>query len=185
MLNSVTVIHASQEGHAMPDITIDSRFAGKTATPDRPPAISGVIVARITENADDRQVLSVFLKATDPFFSGFQQSYVTKTSRGVVKAWHYHLKQTDVWFVASGKIKVGLFDAREGSPTCGVANTVVMGTGANVTLVIPPGVFHGYITLSEESVLINTTNCPYSPDDEFRAPWDDPQFGFTWEVENR
>ena len=103
----------------------------------------------------------------------------------MVKAWHYHLHQTDIWFVASGKIKVGLFDARQDSPTRGVANTVIMGGGNSITLKIPPGVFHGYVSLCEENVLINTTNQPYSTEDEYRAPWDDPRFGYSWDVENR
>ena len=169
----------------MAEVEIDPKYAG-----DRPVAptvrpIEGVVVAPVRANVDDRQSLSVYLKASDPFFPGFAQSYVTATHRGVVKAWHYHLKQTDVWFVAAGKIKAGLFDARDGSPTRGVANTLVMGGGNNVTLVIPPGVFHGYLTLSDEAILVNTTNRPYDPADEYRAPWDDPRFGFVWEVENR
>jgi dTDP-4-dehydrorhamnose 3,5-epimerase len=169
----------------MSEIVIDPRFAGERPVRPESKPIHGVVVAPISENVDDRQSLSVYLKASDPFFPGFAQSYVTITQRGVVKAWHYHLKQTDVWFVPWGKIKAGLFDARNGSPTCGVANTLVMGGGSSVALVIPPGVFHGYLTLAEQAILINTTNRPYDPADEFRAPWDDSRFGFVWQVENR
>lgn len=169
----------------MSDVTIDPRFAGEAPVRSEIPTIQGVVIAQVKENVDDRQRLSVYLKASDPFFPGFAQSYVTITQRGVVKAWHYHLRQTDVWFVPSGKIKVGLFDARKNSPTCGVTNAITMGGGNNVTLVIPPGVFHGYLTLAEQSILINTTNRPYDLQDEYRAPWDDPRLNFVWEVENR
>ncbi len=176
----------------MADETIDPRYAGcpqkhagSSQKPNAPRPIEGVVITSIKENVDDRQSLSVYLKASDPFFAGFGQSYVTKTGRGVVKAWHYHLRQTDVWYVAVGKIKVCLFDARKVSPTCGVANEVIMGGGANVTLAIPPGVFHGYLTLTEEAVLINTTNAAYDPSDEYRADWNDPRLPFVWEVVNR
>lgn len=165
--------------------SIDPRYAGEVPVRSESKTIEGVVISPIRENVDDRQRLSVYLKASDPFFPGFAQSYVTITERGIVKAWHYHLKQTDVWFVPWGKVKVGLFDARQGSRTCGVANGVVMGGGNNVTLVIPPGVFHGYLTLTEHAILINTTSEPYDPQDEYRAAWDDPRFGFVWDVENR
>jgi len=170
----------------MPDqIVIDPRFEGKVQQVAKTPRIDGVVVAEVRENVDDRQSLLVYLKSTDPIFRGFAQSYVSITARGVVKAWHYHLKQTDIWFVPWGKIKVGLFDARKGSPTAGAANAIIMGGGNHVTLAIPPGVFHGYISLADPSILINTTDQPYDATDEYRAPWDDPRFGFEWEVENR
>jgi len=169
----------------MAEVIIDPRFAGEVPTRPATQLIHGVVVAQIRANVDDRQSLSVYLKSSDPFYQGFAQSYVTITTRGVVKAWHYHLHQTDIWYVPSGKIKVGLFDARQDSPTCGMSNAILMGGGSNITLVIPPGVFHGYLTLTEESILINTTNQPYNPQDEFRAEWNDPRLTFVWEVENR
>jgi dTDP-4-dehydrorhamnose 3,5-epimerase len=169
----------------MTDIAIDARFEGAPQRPAKAPRIDGVVIHPVKANVDDRQNLMVYLKATDPTYTGFGQSYVTITSVGVVKAWHYHLKQTDVWFVPHGKIKVGLFDAREDSPTCGVANTVIMGGGNDVSLSIPPGVFHGYMTIDDQSILINTTNKPYDPHDEYRAEWDDPRLDFSWGIENR
>ena len=169
----------------MAEKMIDTRFTGAQLKPAKKQTIHGVVVTSIKENVDDRQSLSVYLKADDPFFAGFGQSYVTRTARGVVKAWHYHLRQTDIWYVATGKIKVGLFDARKESPTCGIANTMVMGGGANVTLAIPPGVFLGYATISEECTLINTTNVAYAPSDEYRVEWNDPRLPFDWGVENR
>ena len=169
----------------MSEIVIDRALAGAVQGSTDVPSIEGVIAHPVKANVDDRQVLMVYLKASDPFFDTFAQSYVSITAKGVVKAWHYHLNQTDVWFVPHGKIKVGLFDARRDSPTAGVANAIIMGGGNNISLVIPPGVYHGYLSLTDPSVLINTTNRPYDPADEYRAAWDDSRFGFAWEIENR
>ena len=169
----------------MSEDRIDPRFAGEVQGRLRTQLIDGVVVTEVKDNVDDRQSLMVYLKNSDPFFRGFAQSYVAITAKDVVKAWHYHLKQTDVWFVPWGKIKVGLFDAREDSPTNGVANSIAMGGGNNIALAIPPGVFHGYVSLVDNSILINTTDQPYDPSDEYRAAWDDPRLAFAWEVENR
>jgi dTDP-4-dehydrorhamnose 3,5-epimerase len=166
-------------------IVITSQFEGSVQQPEKSTPIEGVLINPVAVRVDDRQSLAVYLKSSDESYRGFAQSYISTTMQGVVKAWHYHLKQTDIWYVAAGKIKVGLFDAREDSPTCGIANSVIMGGGNSVTLSIPPGVFHGYVSLSSEAVLINTTDQPYDPTDEYRVAWDDHRFGFSWDVENR
>jgi len=38
---------------------------------------------------------------------------------GVIKAFHWHRRQWDIWFFASGMAQTVLHDLREGSPTCG------------------------------------------------------------------
>jgi len=167
------------------NIGIDHRFEGHKQSAGKTQLIHGVLMHGVKDNVDDRQSLRVYLKASDECFKGFAQSYVAISAKGIVKAWHYHKLQTDIWFCPWGKIKVGLFDARSDSPTKGTANSLILGGGNNVTLAIPPGVYHGYVALSDEAMLINTTNKPYNPDDEFRAPWNDPRFGFDWAVENR
>ncbi|MDP6125272.1 MAG: dTDP-4-dehydrorhamnose 3,5-epimerase family protein [Candidatus Latescibacteria bacterium] len=164
---------------------IDDSYQGAMARSEPEPDIDGVVIQPVSHHVDDRQDLLVYLKESDPFFGGFAQSYIAVTDRGVVKAWHYHLAQTDIWFVPHGKIKVGLFDARADSKTCGVVKTVVMSETQPATLVIPPGVYHGYMTLSVHSILINTTNQPYDPGDEYRLSWDDARIDFDWGVKNR
>ena len=169
----------------MGNVKISKGYTGEVDNKTKGKLIEGVVVAEQKGNIDDRQTLIVYLRDSDPYFAGFSQSYVAVCERDVVKAWHYHLKQTDMWFVPQGKIKVGLFDAREDSTTTGVVNEVIMGGGRSVTLIIPPGVFHGYITLSDQSVLINTTNQSYDPSDEYRISWDDVRIPFDWGIQNR
>ena len=169
----------------MENVKISKEYVGKAEYQSKGKLIEGVIVAEQKQNVDDRQTLVVYLRDSDSYFAGFSQSYVAICDRNVVKAWHYHLKQTDMWFVPHGKIKVGLFDAREDSPTAGIVNEVMMGSGRSVTLTIPPGIFHGYVTLSDLSILINTTNQPYDPSDEYRIPWNDGRIPFDWGISNR
>jgi dTDP-4-dehydrorhamnose 3,5-epimerase-like enzyme len=57
----------------------------------------------------------------------------TQTRRGdsitpaPIKAFHYHLHQTDCWTPAMGLLQVALVDLRVGSPTFGVRNTIYAG----------------------------------------------------------
>lgn len=74
---------------------------------------------------------------------------------GVIKAWHVHFRQEDLWFVPPiCKLLVGLHDARKGSPSCGVSQRFVMGEGRAQLLLIPRGVAHGAANLSNQRQIL-------------------------------
>ncbi len=150
--------------------------------------IAGVEIKPLVRHADDRGYLAEMLRADEPIFSGFGQANITLTYPGVVKAWHYHKEQDDLWVCVKGMIRVGLYDMREGSPTQGQTQELYIGD-QNPTLVkIPIGVLHGYKVVGNESaMLIYFVTTPYVPGrpDEYRIPWDDPSIPFDWSLQNR
>jgi len=106
----------------------------------------------------------------------------------VIKAFHYHKKQTDIWFVVKGMAQVVLYDLRKTSPTKGETNVFYMGEKNPILLLIPPMVAHGYRVLGNQPVgLFYHTDKPYNPKkpDEYRIPFDDPKIGFDWTTKNR
>ncbi len=147
--------------------------------------IDGIVIKQLKPHADERGYLMEMLRADDPVFETFGQSYVALNYPGVIRAWHYHKLQTDLWVCVKGMIKVGLYDAREGSPTEGEAQAIYMGKNNNILLKIPIGVYHGYKTIGvEPSLLINFPTKPYNPSepDEYRAPFDSPAIPFDWNI---
>jgi dTDP-4-dehydrorhamnose 3,5-epimerase len=87
----------------------------------------------------------------------------------------------------AGMAKVGLYDAREGSPTKGETATVVLGWQRQRRLTIPPGVYHGFTAVgTEPASIINipTELYDYEHPDEYRRPWDDVEIGYDWTVAN-
>ena len=145
--------------------------------------IEGVQIKQLTKHADERGYLMELLRSDDPIFTKFGQAYVSMNYPGVVRAWHYHQKQDDFFVVVRGMIKVGLFDAREGSPTRGEVNEIYLGDNSSVVLKIPVGVMHGYKTVgTEPSLLINFPSEVYDANDEHRLPWDTDQIPFNWDI---
>ncbi len=139
--------------------------------------IDGVKVKDLKPIPDDRGMLMEMWRSDDPDFQGFGQVYITWVYPGVVKAWHYHKKQTDHFVCVSGMAKVALHDAREGSPTRGETNDFVIGWQRQRLLIIPPGVYHGFTAVGTEPAgIINIPTELYDHDDpdEFRLPFDDP-----------
>ena len=153
--------------------------------------IHGVQVKTLKVLPDDRGFLMELLRADDPLFEQFGQVYVTGSRRGVTKAWHYHKEQTDHFVCVSGTALLVLYDGREGSPTRGEVQEVVLHSPPQrdpppLLVKIPPFVLHGFTTLdSDEARIINvpTKTYRYHDPDEFRYPWDSPDIPYRWPAE--
>lgn len=95
---------------------------------------------------------------------------------GSIKAWHLHLRQTDLWFVhPHHQLLVGLLDLRQGSKTFEAKMRFVMGAGRARLLKIPPGIGHGAANLTQqEQFLTYFTDRHFDPQnpDEHRLPFD-------------
>ena len=148
--------------------------------------IDGVKLIPLKRNADDRGYLVEILRNDDEHYIKFGQVYVSCLRRGIIKAWHKHVKQTDYFYVACGTSKIGLYDDRKESPTLGEYQTVVLGDQGNeALLMIPPMVWHGQMSLSETTLLVNLPTESYDRNnpDEIRAPLE--AFKDVWTVKNR
>lgn len=105
---------------------------------------------------------------------------------GAVKAFHFHLHQTDCWAPVKGLLQVALADLRIGSPTFGLRNTLYIGPMRPWQLLIPPGVAHGYKVIGrEDAMLVYLTNRFYSPEDEGRIPYNDSSINYDWETQRK
>ena len=150
--------------------------------------IRDVHVKKLVVHNDDRGSLVEVLRADDPFFEGILQTTYTVAYPGVIKAFHWHKRQKDVWFFASGMAQVVLFDMREDSPTHRETNVFYMGEKNPLLVSIPEYVAHGYRVLGQQpAALFYHTTAAYDPKDpdEERIPYDSPDIGFDWATKFR
>ncbi|MDQ0214458.1 dTDP-4-dehydrorhamnose 3,5-epimerase [Oikeobacillus pervagus] len=151
--------------------------------------ILGVKVKKLIKHCDDRGFFSELIRDDEPaLLSKFGQASWSMSYPGVIKAFHYHEKQDDLWFFPSGNAQVVLHDLRENSLTKGDTDVYYMGEENPIMLFIPKGVAHGYRVLGQKpATIIYFTTESYKPDnpDEKRIPWDDPSISFDWETKNR
>lgn len=151
--------------------------------------IEGVQVKKLVKHCDDRGFFAELIRDDEPeLLSKFGQASWSMSFPGVIKAFHYHEKQDDLWFFPSGNAQVVLYDLREDSSTKGETDVYYMGEENPIMLLIPKGVAHGYRVLGERpSTIIYFTTESYNPEypDERRIPWDDSAIGFSWETQNR
>ncbi|MGB2662042.1 MAG: dTDP-4-dehydrorhamnose 3,5-epimerase family protein [Candidatus Omnitrophota bacterium] len=148
--------------------------------------IEGVKVKKLKVIPDERGRLMEIFRRDDDIFEQFGQVYMTTAFPGVVKAWHYHKKQTDNFTCIRGKMRLGLYDAREGSPTFGNVEEYVISLENPLLVQIPPDIYHGFKCISdEEAVVINTVTEPYDPGnpDEHRVDAFENDIPFNWKKE--
>lgn len=150
--------------------------------------IEGVVLKECRVHADDRGYLIEIVRDDEPVFRAVKQTTYTLAYPGVIKAFHWHRRQWDVWFFTRGMAQVVLHDLRAGSPTRGRTDVYYLGERRPAALAIPPEVAHGYRVLGTEAAgLVYHTTERYDPadPDEFRIPYDDPGIGFDWRTQHR
>lgn len=150
--------------------------------------IVGVEAKKLVRHHDDRGFFVELLRDDDNLLKRFGQASMSKTFPGVIKAFHFHELQDDLWFFPAGSAQVVLYDLRPDSPTYKETNVFYMGEDSPLLLLIPAMVAHGYRVLgTQPAVIVYFTTRSYDSEkpDEKRIPWDDPGIGFHWETKNR
>ena len=110
---------------------------------------------------------------------------VGDVSRGTIRAFHKHNVLWDFFFISHGTAKFAFYDDRPESPTYKKMFTVVIGERNPSIIVVPPGVFHGWMALEDDTQLISIASEVYNREkpDEVRVPPN--SFGYEWEVKGR
>jgi dTDP-4-dehydrorhamnose 3,5-epimerase len=147
--------------------------------------IIGVKFAHLKAFCDDRgRFLETFRKEWFPerAWEIFQANRSDSVA-GVLRGLHYHFNQIDYWYAPKGRIRVGLADLRQGSPTYGATQVLEIGDGHDIGVFIPVGVAHGFYALTDATLTYLVDNY-YDGADELGVAWNDPQLNVAWGVEN-
>lgn len=151
--------------------------------------IEGVFIKPLNVFPDDRGFFSEVFRTSDDICREFDimQSSITMTRQNVIKAFHYHLLQTDIFLPIKGTAKITLVDIRKGSPSYLFANSIVAGEYYLKAVRIPNGVMHGYEVLPDGNMtMVYWTDRHYNPKDEFRVSYDSSEIDFKWwGIENK
>ncbi len=144
-------------------------------------AIPGVLLVELRPFADDRgRFTETFRKEWFPQRAWTNvQSNRSDSRAGVLRGLHYHFNQVDYWYLAAGRIRVGLADLRRSSPTFRATHTIDVDAADSRGLYIPCGVAHGFLALTDVTLFYTVDNY-YDGGDEFGLAWDDPDVTVAW-----
>jgi dTDP-4-dehydrorhamnose 3,5-epimerase len=148
--------------------------------------IAGVIVVDPDVHGDER----------GPFVETYRRSWFPDHGREMVQGnradrqagclvgLHYHLHQSDYWYVPMGHARVVLHDLREGSPTDAATLALDLGPASDHPhrgVYIPPGVAHGFAAVTDMTITYLVDGY-YNAADELGVAWDDPAVDADWGV---
>ena len=165
------------------DFSRDAKRAFNVQAYTKAPVIDGVALVPLMRHTDDGGSLTELGRLTDGTMAGVdgftvRQVNFSELAPGAIKAFHLHVRQTDVWYVPpTDRMLLVLLDVRQGSTTEGVRMRFVLGDGASRLVRIPPGVAHGVRNIGlAMGRLVYFTDLHFSAEpsscDEGRLPWD-------------
>ena len=152
------------------------------ASVEQSEVIAGVGIAVLDVHGDERgQFVETYRREWFPEGREMVQGNRADRVAGSVVGLHYHLKQSDYWYVPSGSARVVLHDLRQGSPTDGATLALDLDGASARGVYIPPGVAHGFAALTDLTITYLVDGY-YDPADELGVAWDDPDVAADWGV---
>ena len=112
-----------------------------------------------------------------------QINYVTNNQKGLVRGMHYQRKpgkETKIVYCLGGTILDVIIDIREKSSTFGNQYSIELNAKEDLAILIPPGVAHGYQTLSDCAELLYLHSSSYDPKLDAGIHWNNNITSVNW-----
>lgn len=152
--------------------------------------IPGVIIVQPKVFGDERGYFFESFQAKRYTAAGIKAHFIqdnfSSSTKGILRGLHYQLKypQGKLVTVITGKVLDVMVDIRVGSPTFGKSYSIILDGKLHNQVYVPPGLAHGFYTLTEEVIFAYKCTDVYHPEDEHGVAWNDPALGIDWGNKN-
>lgn len=148
--------------------------------------IPGCRRIRAFRATDDRGSLTKVFSSEHLGSHSMGEVFVTVSEKGVLRGMHIqeppHEHHKLVSCLAGEAFDV-LVDLRRGSPTQGRVYECTLSPQSGTALFVPPGVAHGFLALTPDTVMLYCTTSPHAPACDRGVRWD--SIGAHWPVQPR
>jgi dTDP-4-dehydrorhamnose 3,5-epimerase len=145
--------------------------------------IDGVLITPLRQILDERGKVMHMLRNDAPHFQGFGEIYFSCVYPGAIKAWHLHKKMALNYAVPHGRIKLVLYDNREGSSTQGKIQEIFLGIDHYCLVTIPPLVWNGFKGIGQKTAIVaNCATIPHDPGEIVRLDPFDASIPYDWQI---
>jgi dTDP-4-dehydrorhamnose 3,5-epimerase len=148
--------------------------------------IEGVFTVPIRAFEDERgRFMETFRRSWFPWIDWERlQGNRSDSKPNVLRGLHYHHLQVDYWYVPKGCIRAAMVDLRPSSPTYMAKQLIDIGEENNVGVFIPIGVAHGFLALTDATLMYMVNNYYDGGADELGVAWNDPDINLNWGITN-
>lgn len=151
-------------------------------------AIDGVIIVEPTVYGDSRGFFMETYCKKDFALGGIDVEFVqdnhSMSSKGVLRGLHFQKQYSQSKLVRciKGEVFDVAVDLREGSPTFGKWEGVILSAENKRQFFIPKHFAHGFLVLSDEAEFVYKVDDYYHPNDEGGLMWNDKDIGIKWPI---
>ena len=148
--------------------------------------IEGLCVITPKLHGDARGYFMETYNQRDMDEAGFSYRFVqdnqSKSVKGVLRGLHFQKQhpQTKLVRALKGTVFDVVVDIRKDSPTFGKWHGEILTEENRKQFLIPRGMAHGFLVLSDEAEFCYKCDDFYHPEDEGGIAWNDPAIGIVW-----
>ncbi len=149
-------------------------------------SIAGVIIVDVKAYGDERGYFMETYKRPNFVAGGIDVDFVqdnqSSSTKGVLRGLHFQIDhpQSKLVRVVKGMVFDVAVDLREGSPTYGKWEGVILSAENKRQFFVPRGFAHGFLVLSETAEFCYKCDDVYHSNDEGGLMWNDPALGIEW-----
>jgi dTDP-4-dehydrorhamnose 3,5-epimerase len=113
----------------------------------------------------------------------WREEYYSKSKEGVIRGMHFQTHPHDhekLVYCIQGRVLDVVVDLRKDSHTYGKHFAVELDAAHGCGLMIPKGMAHGFLALTEEVLMTYKVTSVYAPKNDSGIRWD--SFGFDWGI---
>ena len=146
--------------------------------------IEGVQITKLNKIDDDRGSILTMLRSDSKVFESFGEIYFSTIFNKAIKAWHLHQKAILNYACIKGKVKLVLYDDREGSKTYKNHQELILSPDNYFMVTIPPLIWNGFQGIDiNESIIANCMSFPHDEKEMVRKNPTDKYFAYNWNFE--
>lgn len=112
------------------------------------------------------------------------EDFISHSTKNVIRGMHFQLNNPQMKLVGviSGKVYDVLVDLRRDSKTFGQWRGVYLSSDNRSSLIIPRGCAHGFISLSDDSIVSYKCDGKYDKNSDTGIKYDDPDIAIEWPI---
>lgn len=116
--------------------------------------------------------------------TAFAEQYYSVSRKGVLRGMHFQLPPMDhvkMVYCVRGEVLDAVVDLRVGSPTYGQHALFRLSAAQANSIYIPKGLAHGFLTLSDDAIMVYNVTTTYSAEHDSGVLWNSTGIG--WPVD--
>ena len=112
--------------------------------------------------------------------------FVTKSGKNVLRGMHFQLKQPQIKLISvlRGSIYDVIVDLRRQSKTYGKWAGYNLSADMALSLVVPRGFAHGFLSLEDDSIICYQCDGAYNAETDTGIYYGDPELNIQWPIKN-